>query len=165
MADAIEWLRPKIANFGSLTQDDVKAITDFALIWSFFEGIALDNHANCREICKNVDSWVCRNVEYDFMRPALQYFKDRYYKEGRLTDNYYGLNLKGGDWIDIVQGVMTGHYSDNSTSLKACLIIVYRYRNNLFHGVKWNSNVIDQIRGLYLSGQLLMSTMDKFFLY
>jgi len=42
-----------------------------------------------------------------------------------------------------------------------CLVIIYRLRNNLFHGDKWSYNLQGQYENFTKANEFLMALMDK----
>ena len=45
--------------------------------------------------------------------------------------------------------------------LAACLIIIFRYRNNYFHGIKWATEFRDQQKNFEESNKLLAFVLDQ----
>jgi hypothetical protein len=75
---------------------------------------------------------------------SLNYFRNRYSAEGSLTHHFRGLRLRPSDQPELVEAVITGKNTNPKDSVAALLIIVYRLRNNLFHGEKWEYRIQDQ---------------------
>jgi hypothetical protein len=46
--------------------------------------------------------------------------------------------------------------------LDAALIIVLRYRNNLFHGIKWQYKLFGQLDNFETANAILMKTLDRY---
>ena len=42
------------------------------------------------------------------------------------------------------------------------LTIIYRYRNNLFHGVKWGYELADQLHNFTHANNALMKALDRY---
>ena len=45
--------------------------------------------------------------------------------------------------------------------MAAILIIVFRYRNNLFHGAKWRYNLKDQLGNFTVANNVLTKVLDR----
>ena len=74
---------------------------------------------------------------------SLNYFKNRYISEGVTNERFNHLNFRNNDRRELVVDVLLGNNIDNSDTILVLAIIVYRYRNNLFHGLK-QMEFIDQ---------------------
>ena len=55
----------------------------------------------------------------------------------------------------MVINVLRGIETDLGNILAVLLIIVYRYRNNFFHGIKWAYNFRDQLDNFTNANRLL----------
>jgi hypothetical protein len=45
--------------------------------------------------------------------------------------------------------------------MTAILIIVFRYRNNLFHGVKWHYRRHGQLANFIVANEILMKVLER----
>ena len=133
MSNVIKWINEKIINEGTdrIEATDIDEIRDFALLWNLFESIFCNRNANLPKIFQVVDNCVNHLVEekYDTI---FQYFYNRYKND---SDKLEALRLKG-DAKSIVEHVLNDTYVDKNNKLKFIMSIIYRYRNNLFHGEK-----------------------------
>jgi hypothetical protein len=160
----IEWLSNKIPEFGALSKEDKEAIQDFSLLWSYFEGTKLKGKANINAIIEYVKS-IEYDVSYKRLNIAgyLQYLRDRYFVSGAFTKFYTGLHLEKTNHAEekvnrILQG---GNNISREDELIGCLVIIYRLRNNLFHGDKWHYNLQEQYDNFRKANDFLMALMDK----
>jgi hypothetical protein len=82
--DPIAWLRARLAGFPTPQQGELlKAITDFALLWSFFEGMTLATGGSPRLIMRRVREWHgTLRFEVGGFADHLDYFRDRYCPNG-----------------------------------------------------------------------------------
>jgi hypothetical protein len=134
----LEWLEQAVPGFNYLADAERQAILHFALLWSLFESKALQTKASARAIHLLVQK---REAEgrlnaADF-QPSLIYFQDRYFANGEFTDHFQGLLLRRNDEPELVQQVLSGQTSAPVAVVTGLFIVIYRLRNNLFHGVKW----------------------------
>jgi hypothetical protein len=88
--DPIEWLRQRLQGFPPAHEGELlKAITDFALLWGFFEGMALGTDGYQDRIAQRVRDW--HRVLYfqigDFA-DHLEYFRTRYCPNGNWDPEY-----------------------------------------------------------------------------
>jgi hypothetical protein len=158
----IEWLEAHAPGFRELQQPEREAIEHFALLWSLFEANVLGNSASSRAIVEVTASWQGR-IHADLIRPHLAYFSQRYFKDGSFTDHFrgpYGLNLRNNDEPKLVEAVLAGSVDDPYQVLAALLVIVYRLRNNLFHGMKWAYGLANQLGNFENANALLIIALD-----
>jgi hypothetical protein len=84
------------------------------------------------------------------------HFLERYYDGTDLTHAFHELHLRRNDHPDLVEKVIRRQSSDDAEILSAALIIVYRLRNNFFHGVKWTYGIRDQLKNFRNANDILM---------
>jgi hypothetical protein len=84
----------------------------------------------------------------------------QYYDGTNLTCAFHELHLRSNDHPELVQKVVRGQSSDDVEILSALLIMVFRLRNNLFHGVKWSYGIRGQLDNFRNANDLLMSVME-----
>jgi hypothetical protein len=163
MTKAMEWLKTKAPGFNHLTQEEVDAITDFSLLWSLFESRILNRNANARALCNAVEDWRdSGTLVPDLFDEELAYFSQRYHPDDTFSHHFAGLRLQPADREPMVRRVLAGTENDAGHRLAAALIIVYRYRNNLFHGEKWEYELADQLGNFTASNSLLMKTLERY---
>jgi hypothetical protein len=68
--------------------------------------------------------------------------------------------LRRNDQADLVKDVLRGDDNDPVNCVIAVLIIVYRLRNNLFHGGKWAYGIRDQQSNFRQANKTLMNAMQ-----
>jgi hypothetical protein len=79
---------------------------------------------------------------------------------GDLTSAFHGLHLRSNDHPELVEKVVRRQSLDDVEILSALLIMVFRLRNNLFHGVKWSYGIRGQLENFRNANQLLMAVME-----
>jgi hypothetical protein len=157
------WLLANAPGFKDLSVDERNAISTFSLLWSFFEDRILHNSGNARSICTAVDLWLqSGTLQPEFFDPELTYFRQRYFADGHLTGSYYQLKLRNNDKPDLVRGVINGSNNDPRDQLAALLIIVLRLRNNLFHGMKWQYQLVGQRENFSHANAVLMKVLERY---
>ncbi len=70
------------------------------------------------------------------------------------------LHFRENDRQELVKKVLLGDESTTAEKLAACLIIVFRYRNNYFHGIKWATEFRGQQENFERSSKLLADVLD-----
>lgn len=68
---------------------------------------------------------------------------------------YLNLSTKSKDQ-KLVESVLLGTENTLEKKLACCLIIIYRFRNNFFHGEKWVHNFKDQQENFEMSNRFLV---------
>jgi hypothetical protein len=136
--DPSAWLEKNVLGFVSLSGQEREAIKDFSLLWSLYEGRILNASGSANAIIHAVN-WLRGSGKFSLepLSPAIEYFCKRYF-DGDLTYAFQELHLRSNDHRALVEKVVQGRSSDDAEILSAILIIVFRLRNNLFHGVKWS---------------------------
>ncbi len=135
----------------------------FSLLWSFFEAKALNMNASANRILALVHKWAgegCLN-----MTPLIQilaYFRNRYFLHGTPTAHFAGLNLRPNDSPDLVEAVLSGENNKPVDCVAVLLIVVFRLRNNLFHGIKWADSIRGQLENFTNANEALMIVLENY---
>jgi hypothetical protein len=157
----IDWLCAKAPGFNELPEEDRLAIMHFSFLWSFFEAEALKTNASATAILAIVHEWADQGRLNDAaFAESLGYFKARYFKNGTATQHFQGLSLRKNDIPSLVEAVLRGENTKPADIVSALLIIVYRLRNNLFHGVKWVYGISGQLDNFTHANTALMSALE-----
>ena len=156
----IEWLEGHVHGFLELPEADRQAILHFALLWSLFESTALDTRASSAAIVTLVKEWWATGMlRIEPYEKSLRYFQNRYFQDGEPTPQFAGLNLRRNDNPELVRSVFSRENANVTDSVSALLIVVYRLRNNLFHGEKWAYGIRGQLRNFTEANNVLMATL------
>lgn len=162
MTKIMEWLQAKAPGFKHLSEDEQNAIADFSLLWSLFESRVLNTDGNVKNICAAVETWhQTGTLSADAFDAELAYFRGRYYAGGAFTYHFDHLHFRKPDREGLVRAVIDGSDNDPRSRMATILIIVFRYRNNLFHGVKWQYNLEDQFGNFSAANAILMRVLEK----
>ena len=157
----IDWLCAKAPGFNELPEEDRLAIMHFSLLWSFFEAEALKTNASAAAILAVVHEWANQGrLNVAAFAESLDYFKARYFHNGAASQHFQGLSLRRNDKPSMVEAVLREENTNPADSVSALLIIVYRLRNNLFHGVKWAYGIHDQLGNFTHANTALMSALE-----
>src|SRR5262249_22219100 len=71
----------------------------------------------------------------------VDYFRRCY--QGENTQ-HFDLKLRPNEHPELIKAVLTGENKSETVSVIALFIVIYRLRNNLFHGMKWAYKIRDQ---------------------
>jgi hypothetical protein len=158
--DPDTWLKQRASEFGGLSDQEKLAIMHFSLLWSFFEAKALNTHACSPRIRKLVCGWAAHNqLDPVKFSKSLTYFKSRYFNGDEPTPHFQWLNLSQTD-RPYVEAVLSGENTDDAHCVAALLIVVYRLRNNFFHGVKWGDGFRDQLDNFTHANDAIMAALE-----
>ena len=159
---SVAWLRERVPGFGALSDAEVSAINDFAFLWSLFEDRILDRNASIPAIRNVVSQWdEAGTLDAECYADALTYVRNRYFPDGAESHRFASLNLGAGKHRAMVQVVLDGFDNDPAACVRALFILVYRYRNNLFHGEKWQYGLQDQLGNFTMANGLLMMALEQ----
>jgi hypothetical protein len=157
----LAWLEKTVPGFALLSGQEREAIMDFSLLWSLYEGTILNAVGNANAIIRAVTSLKnSGRLSLESSRPAINHFLERYYDGTDFTHAFHELHLRGNDHSALVEKVVRHHASDDAEILSAVLIIVFRLRNNFFHGVKWSYGISGQLENFRNANELLMSVIE-----
>ena len=157
----IEWLCSKAPGFCDLSDDERAAIMHFSLLWSFFEAEALCTNASANAIVTLVHKWASDGrLDIASFAPNFTYFCNRYFQQGTTTEYFNGLKLRDNDKPELVKAVLKGENTAPEDCVAVLFIIVFRLRNNLFHGVKWAYSISGQLDNFKHANAVLMSALE-----
>jgi hypothetical protein len=158
---ATKWLEQHAPGFQALSLEAREAIMHFSFLWSLFESEALNRHGNANALVAIAHRWADAGLlNADSFEPQLAYFGNRYYRDGEFTDHFRHLNLPEGNYYDLVSRVLMNEAAERSEIAAAMLIIVYRFRNNLFHGEKWLYQIHGQLENFNHANTILMQAIE-----
>lgn len=157
---ALDWLSATVPEFGALPKEEKVEILDFTLLWSFFEGRFLGNNASMPKIREFARNFPDKTIDRLQLNEIANYFRSRYIEAGDYSYRYHHLHLNRSGKPQEVEDMLRGNAQTARDCLVGCLGIIYRYRNNLFHGEKWNYQVQEQLENFRQSNRLLISLMD-----
>lgn len=156
------WLEERAPGFRDFPEADRRAIFDFALLWSLFEAKIMGNFARADRIRAKVDTWAADGTLGTALYHAeLTYFRNRYFADGALTDHFPHLDLRTSDHPELVRAVIEGTNDDPRDRMLGLLMIVWRLRNNLFHGAKWGYKLRGQQANFTNANRVLMRILER----
>jgi hypothetical protein len=156
------WLEARAPGFRDLPQSARRAIFDFSFLWSLFEAKVMGGFATVHRIRERIDEWTVGGaLEAELYDGELAYFRARYFAGGALTYHFPHLHLRPADYPELVESVISGANNDPRDRMLALLMIVWRLRNNLFHGAKWAYGIADQRENFQHANAVLMRLLEK----
>ncbi len=159
---SMQWLLAKAPGFQSLPEQDRAAIFNFTFLWSLFEAQIMGNFARADLICAKVDEWrAAGTLDAEQYDGELAYFRQRYFAEGVFTHHFPHLNLRPADQRETVRSVLDGSNNNPRDRLLTVMMIVWRFRNNLFHGEKWAYHLEGQLQNFTHANAILMRLLER----
>ncbi|OIQ40010.1 MAG: hypothetical protein BM558_11560 [Roseobacter sp. MedPE-SW] len=163
------WLGERQYGYRDLNPQIKATLMYFSMVWSIFEFQALDNNASPESITDFVNEKMPADYDFSAFEEAFSYYTQRYVKAGQIKGKRF--NALVGDspkmqpnreTVEGIRSALLGNTSTPQGKLIGLLLVVYRLRNNTFHGVKWKDGVNDQHDNFEHAICVLMNTMDAF---
>lgn len=157
------WLNDRAPGLRSLPEQDRRAIFDFTFLWTLFEAQIMENFARADFIRQRVGDWAQQGeLDGNHYDVELAYFRSRYFEQGAFTHHFEFLNLRPSDSPDLVKSVIEGKSDEPRDKIICLLMIVWRFRNNLFHGAKWAYQLRGQFENFTHANSILMKILDRY---
>ena len=115
----------------SLDTEEYVEVRNFLILWNLFEAKWFKcNFGRNKRNIQNI------HLTSDIFNQTLQYLQRRYITNGSTNERFMRLRLRNNDDTTSIQRVLLGLTNNSCDIIKAIIMIIYRYRNNLFHGEK-----------------------------
>tara|TARA_R110000868_G_C10922088_1_gene765767 strand:- start:497 stop:1000 length:504 start_codon:yes stop_codon:yes gene_type:complete len=154
----MEWL---IATQGvhGLEEREFDAIRDFTLLWGLFEGRAMGTRGTQNEVVAAVGRMALPDPLPDAFAAALAFWRLRYWESGGPNVSFDALHFAANHHLTHTLTVLGSGSNDPAAVTTALLQIAMRLRNNLFHGVKWQYRLHDQLPNFRHANGVLMAAI------
>lgn len=141
-------------------QEDLDTVGYFLILWSLFERICCNTYAN-----KSTIDCVIENVKDSFsdtmLNEAFGYMKERY-KDKEKFKNLRFRETGGKVMKEHCENTFSDEEASKEDKLKTVLYIIYRYRNNLFHGSKQIPALQQQKDNFNMAYKVLIECIEKY---
>ena len=158
---AVDWITKHVRGGQHLPEETLALVADFTLIWALFEGT--EAHGEDVIVVDELQS-IAERVSHDFSVQRLDEFvafwSDRYIADGSTNHRFDRLNLTHGPHRALVENVLLKDDTSLANRVQAVLLITYRLRNNLFHGVKDIQHLDGQRDNLRYASDLLKTVLE-----
>lgn len=145
----------------TLSQEEMTAIHVFTILWTLFEAQALGTNAAPGKIVELAERWGRDgHLESCWHAPVFDYFQARYVEDGKPTQYFENLFFHDEKSRAHTLSTLCGSTNIHVDCLSASLLIVYRFRNNFFHGTKWAYDLKGQRDNFEHASQLLEGALD-----
>lgn len=130
--DTKEWLTMS----EEVYKDDIETFynskigLDFLFVWTKFEKINFD--CNFNWVKEDIDKYIeTKKENIEKLEEYYKYFHTRY-QTSSLLKNLFGKRTPNKE----IEEIIKKKDNSNEDKIKLLLFVVFRYRNNMFHGVK-----------------------------
>lgn len=127
----IDWINNKYGT--NLTEQDISEVKNFALLWNIYENTIFNNSFTIDQLQLEI---VNRNLQLNDFNDILIYFQNRYTANGNTNQRFENLHFRPNDRMNLVRECLLNLNNNPHHKILSVGIIVYRFRNNLFHGLK-----------------------------
>ncbi|PRY82538.1 hypothetical protein [Mongoliibacter ruber] len=153
----IEWINNR---FGTeFNENDLKNIKDFSLLWNIFENLVCNRNCSIQRMEESLNQIEFQLVNFE---NSLAYLKERYTMDNNTNERFEHLRITPIARKEFVKQVLLENDKNTSNIILALAIIVYRYRNNLFHGEKNFMLLNEQDENFRVANQILKSILTHF---
>lgn len=152
-----EWINDRFGT--NFIEADLSSVKDFSLIWNVFENVVCQKNFSIVRTLEGLENRIIDSAEFN---SYLQYFQNRYVSNGTFTNRFQYLHFRPNDRRNLVEEVLLGNNTNNNEIILALVIIVYRYRNNLFHGIKRIQEIDRQRENFENANGVLKTLLNHF---
>jgi hypothetical protein len=157
---ARHWIDTNCRGGHALKGESVAVVSGFTLMWSIFEGAVCDNQARIPVFKKRANEIGHRGTLPAAIEDGVRFWTQRYVTEAGFNQLFEQLRFRPPDCRERVEAVLRGEKNDPESQVLAVLIVIYRLRNNLFHGLKGIEILNDQVPNLIVACQVLAAIVE-----
>jgi len=157
--DVTEWINDKLGS--ALDEKAIKSIKDFSLVWNIFEDRACNNNPGLSTLGKFVDN-ISASLDSaeKITTNTFEYFKKKYVDKDKINLRFTFLNLRKSDNRAFVETTLLAENPSLRDKALASLIIISRYRNNLYHALTDMTQIHEQKENFRIANRFLATTLE-----
>jgi hypothetical protein len=162
--NASAWIAANTVGQPNLNEAASSAVGNFTTIWNYFESALCDNRATVaafERIAEQYDSTKAPPATLEKLASCLSFWQFRYRTPDGFSPRFDGLYFRPNDRRHHVEEVLNGQRDNPRDKILALMIIVYRLRNNLFHGIKSVHLLNDQVQNLDNASHCLAAILES----
>jgi len=157
--DVTDWINSKLGS--ALDEKAIRSIKDFSLVWNIFEDRACGNDASLPVLEKFIDRISGFLVAAEEMiTNTYGYFKKKYVDKDRINLKFTFLNLSKTDNPAFVESTLLAESPSLRDKALTSLIIISRYRNNLYHALKDMTQIHEQKENFRMANRFLATILE-----
>ncbi|SHK05334.1 hypothetical protein [Pseudozobellia thermophila] len=154
----LQWINEKLNV--DLNNEDLDSIKDFALIWNIFESKVCGMNFSPNRVQEGINS---KKYKIKDFSEELKYFQNRYVTDGEMNYRFPFLYFRNKKSEEFSKDVLLGNKSEVNEVILGLVLIIYRLRNNLFHGVKDMAVINEQKENFEMANYILSKILDEFY--
>ena len=129
------------------------------MMWAIFEASEGEEQNNMLGQITLFSNRLAEQVSINLVDEEFTYWKERYIKDETPTDKFAHLRLSDDRQVNLVLNSLSSKQATLRDKLETCLLIVYRYRNNMFHGMKDVRKLNNQEQNFRMATTLLQKIL------
>ncbi|MDI9319017.1 MAG: hypothetical protein QM530_00960 [Phycisphaerales bacterium] len=154
----LNWINLK---FGvDLNEVELESVKYFSLFWNIFEDKV------CGRFCTAdvIERSLINNTALDWSQfeEVYSYFSNRYVTNRQTNDRFEHLKFRAADKMLFVSTTLTNTAAPTNEKIIAIAIIIFRLRNNLFHGEKDIRLINEQKDNFENANKFLMALLNYY---
>ena len=163
--DELDWIMNFFNNSSDLKSEGIDRVRNFSLLWNLFEKYACKKNANVDSISKAVNNISAKEtITPELITRHIDYFSTRYLNQDKSANIIFEKlkfrsNHSDQDIKQKIIATLRKSELDPNENLKALLFILYRFRNNLFHGEKNVIKLYEQVENFIVANDLLTKVL------
>jgi hypothetical protein len=155
MFDAELWFRQNLRGAPHLKTKTIKIVAGFTLLWNLFEDHLCNNHANVNTF-ENITRDLKSTPKLEkAVNKSMAFYRNRYVQGQEIKPIFYELYFRDNDREEHVKAVLKREIPGIGDKVLALLIIAYRIRNHIFHGLKSVDNWDEQAKNISEASRIL----------
>lgn len=162
--NAADWIAENTYGGIRLTPKTQEAVSSFTTMWNFFESTLCDNRASVAAFERALRSYRPRDLSQataQALADCLAFWQFRYRTPEGFGERFEGLYFRPADRRAHVEAVFAADIAAPEDQMLALMIIIYRLRNNLFHGLKSLEMLNDQVQNLANATRCLAAILES----
>jgi len=161
--NATEWIAQNTRGGTKLSGEAREAVANFTTMWNFFESTICKNRASVaafERACIRLEPGQISPSTLQTIEECLSFWRHRYHTAGGFGYRFENLYFRPNDRRAHVESVLVKNTENLKDKLLALMIIIYRLRNNLFHGLKTLEMLNDQVQNLMVASRCLAAILE-----
>ena len=159
--NAVEWIARQQPSLRRFVLSEHHPLLHFALMWNIFEGEACECSASIDKLRRVAETLAARQFATHHQAVAFMAFlRSRYWRDKGLTTRFVALRFRTPKEEELVSRVLGREATSAADTIFAQLLVVYRYRNNTFHGLKTITDIFGSAELFDESARFLAATME-----
>lgn len=157
--NASDWIVTNLEHPEVLELNTLNSLGTFTLMWAIFEASEGEERNNMLGQITSFSNRLAEHAPVNLVDEEFSYWKTRYIANGEQTNKFRKLRLSDERQVELLLTTLSSEQPTFRDKLESCLLIVYRYRNNMFHGMKDVRKLNDQEQNFIMATNLLQKVL------